>query len=282
MLVSVLTPSYNQGEWLADNLRSVEKQTYPDIEHIVMDGGSTDDSVQLLAQCGERVRWKSESDRGQSHALNKAFAASQGDIIGWLNSDDAYVDVRSVESAVELFRRYPDVGVVYGHGLLVNRTNRVLQFLWTPTFNRAAMLRNTFFVQPSVFIRRSVIDSPLVNEGLHYVMDRDLWWRLMDKTEFRRLDMVVGLDRYQPARKTLQTGYPEERDRYVEAAGIDPHSKVRAVSRRVQNVLYRLRGIPNIVRLPSSIQPAIELEFGSVTSRVMFQAATLRRRMPLS
>src|SRR5712671_7361166 len=90
-LVSVLTPSFNQAGWLADNLRSVAAQTYPSVEHVVMDGGSSDSSIELLER-HERagLTWRSERDRGQSHALNKAFALSSGEIIGWLNSDDAY------------------------------------------------------------------------------------------------------------------------------------------------------------------------------------------------
>src|SRR4051794_18939512 len=97
-----------------------------------MDGGSTDGSDDLLREATPPVIWRSERDRGQSHALNKAFAASSGEIIGWINSDDAYVDRRAVATAVELFERYPDVGVAYGHALAVNSVNRVLYVYWLP------------------------------------------------------------------------------------------------------------------------------------------------------
>src|SRR5713226_6394238 len=113
-LVSILTPSFNQARWLADNLRSVTNQTYPHIEHIIMDGGSTDSSVEILKKAGPNVRWRSEPDRGQSHALNKAFAESRGEVIGWLNSDDAYFTPTAVAEAVQVFERCPDVNVVYG------------------------------------------------------------------------------------------------------------------------------------------------------------------------
>lgn len=280
-LVSILTPSFNQAAWLKDNLSSVENQTYENIEHIAMDGGSSDGSVEILAQSGDHVRWRSEPDRGQSHALNKAFEMSHGDIIGWLNSDDAYVDRRSVQAAVDVFERNPEVGVVYGHGLLVNRNNLVLQYLWAPPFNRAAMLRRTFFVQPSAFLRRSVIDPPLVDEELNYVMDRDLWWRLMDRTQFRRVDMVVGLDRYQPARKTLQAGYPEERAAYERSHGIKSNSHTRKAASKIQTVAFRLRGLPRVLRLPLEVDPAVELDFGSVVSRFRYQSMTVRSRLPI-
>jgi glycosyltransferase involved in cell wall biosynthesis len=114
-LVSILTPSFNQARWLVDTLQSVARQTYPHIEHIVMDGGSTDGTVDLLTHAGSRVTWKSEPDRGQSHALNKALAASTGEIIGWINSDDAYYDVDAVAAVAQCFARHPEVDVVYGH-----------------------------------------------------------------------------------------------------------------------------------------------------------------------
>lgn len=280
-LVSILTPSYNQASWLGDNLRSVENQTYENVEHIVMDGGSTDGSVEILERSRDHVRWRSEADRGQSHALNKAFDESEGEIIGWLNSDDAYVDRRAVQSAVEIFQRFPNVGVAYGHGLLVNRNNTVLQYIWVPPFSRAAMLRRTFFVQPSAFVRRSVISPPIVDEKLHYVMDRDLWRRLLDRTEFCRVDMVIGLDRYQPARKTLQTRYPKERDEYERSHGINSNSHTRRAASKLQTIAFRLRGLPRVLRLPQEVDPAVELKFGSIASRCRYQSVTVRSRMPI-
>src|SRR5437868_3953200 len=100
VLVSVLTPSFNQRPWLKDNLESVSSQSYPNIEHIVMDGASTDGSVEILRNSLHNVRWLSEPDRGQSHALNKAFAESRGEIVGWLNSDDAYFSCDAVGDVV--------------------------------------------------------------------------------------------------------------------------------------------------------------------------------------
>jgi len=99
-LVSVLTPSYQQARWLGENLGSVACQSYPRIEHVVMDGGSSDGSVELLASASPPVTWESEPDRGQSHALNKAYSASSGEIIGWLNSDDAFWDCDVVADVV--------------------------------------------------------------------------------------------------------------------------------------------------------------------------------------
>ncbi|MEA2512435.1 MAG: hypothetical protein QOJ59_1922 [Thermomicrobiales bacterium] len=280
-LVSILTPSFNQARWLVDNLRSVANQTYPSIEHIVMDGGSTDGSVDVLAQADPAVQWCSEPDRGQSHALNKAFTASRGEIIGWLNSDDAYVDRRAIESAVAAFRAHPDVGVVYGHGLLVNRSNRVLQFLWAPPFHPRLFRFGSFFIQPSVFIRRSFLCEPFVDERLHYIMDWDLWRRLMDRTRFHRIDTIVALDRHQPARKTLMAGYPQERADYDRARGIDPNSRRRLALAKTAKVAVRLVGTPRAAMLPHLVKPAIDLDMGSTPTRVAFQTVYERKRMPI-
>ena len=115
-LVSILTPSFNQGRWLGDNLASVAAQSYGSIEHVVMDGGSRDETLDLLEATDGRVKWRSEPDRGQSHALNKALGASEGEYIGWLNSDDAYFSRDAVSDVVSVFDADPSVNVVYGPG----------------------------------------------------------------------------------------------------------------------------------------------------------------------
>ena len=215
MLVSVLTPSLNQGRWLPDNLASVARQTYGAIEHVVIDGGSTDGTVeQLAALPWSGVQWSSEPDRGQSHALNKALAASSGEIIGWVNVDDGYVDRRSVEQAVTCFRRHPEVDVVYGHSLMVGPTNTVLQVLWAPPYSRRAAQYVTPFFQPAVFFRRTALETLFVDEGLHYVMDFDLWRRLSPVARFRRIPLFVGLERHQPDRKVYTPAYRQERAAY--------------------------------------------------------------------
>jgi glycosyltransferase involved in cell wall biosynthesis len=237
--------------------------------------------VQLLNRSQDHVRWRSESDRGQSHALNKAFLESKGDYIGWLNSDDAYVDRRAVQAAVETFERYPDVGLLYGQGLLVNQHNRVLQYLWAPPFIRSAMERHTYFVQPSVFLRRSVIEPPFVDERLHFVMDRDLWLRLLNKTKFMRLNMIVGLDRYQPSRKTLTGAYHEELNRYTRAHVSNPDSRLLKATIKTQKILFRLRGSTIALQGVRGVDPAIDLHFGTVRERLVYQLCTPRRKMPL-
>jgi len=209
-LVSVLTPSFNHARWLGDNLLSVESQTYGAIEHVVMDGGSDDGSVTLLeARQRPSLIWRSEPDAGQSHALNKALRLSSGSIIGWLNSDDAYFGPKVIEQVVALFRADPTVGVVYGHGVLVNADGLVLQVLWAPPFSRRLLRLHDFLVQPAVFIRREILGGHIVDESFDYTMDYELWLRLARRYKFRRLDRVVAVDRHHLARKSymmIETG----------------------------------------------------------------------------
>lgn len=225
------------------------------------------------------VIWESAPDRGQSDALNKAFRRSTGEIIGWLNSDDAYVDRRSVEYAVKTFEANPDVGVVYGHGLLVSKSNQVMQFLWSPRNAQQLLPLQTFFVQPSVFIRRAVLSDPMVDESLHYVMDRDLWWRLAKTTTFRRLDLVVGLDRFQPARKTLTEGYPREVAMYEAKHGVDTSSRRRLLERKMLKVASRWAGVVPALRAPDQIDAAVDLVFSSYLERLANQSVRPRRMM---
>jgi glycosyltransferase involved in cell wall biosynthesis len=202
--VSVLTPSFNQARWLGDNLRSVACQTYPLIEHIVMDGGSSDDSVAVLHSADHPLMWRSEPDRGQSHALNKALAASAGEIVGWLNSDDALWDCNVIADVARFFAAHPDVDVVYGHAASVDEDGLVQHFFRVPPYGAGRLLsRYNYLIQPAVFVRRAVLGEMLVDESFHFAMDYELWLRLRATgARFARMDRVLAIDRVQRERKS--------------------------------------------------------------------------------
>lgn len=203
-LVSILTPSFNQAAWLGENLRSVACQTYPYVEHIVMDGGSTDGSVDVLRAAGDTVTWRSEPDHGQSHAINKAFAASRGEIIGWINSDDAYFDCRVVEDVVRVFEANPDVDVVYGHCAQIDERGEIIWMIWVPPFSRRVLRICNLIGQPVAFIRRSALTDPMLDESFHFSMDYELWLRLERAgRKFQRIGRITAVDRHQADRKTL-------------------------------------------------------------------------------
>jgi hypothetical protein len=202
-VVSILTPSFNQAAFLPDNLRSVACQTYPHVEHIVMDGGSTDGSVRILREAGDSIRWRSEPDAGQADAVNKAFRESRGEIIGWLNSDDAYFDCRVIEDVAAYFHAHPDADVVYGHCLQVTGEGMAIQVLWAPRFDRELQKAVNLQMQPSTFVRRRAVSDPLLDTSFHFAMDYELWLRLASQgRRFERIGRILSIDRQQLERKS--------------------------------------------------------------------------------
>jgi glycosyltransferase involved in cell wall biosynthesis len=249
-LVSILTPSFNQRAWLVDTLGSVASQTYPHLEHIVVDGGSTDGSVELLRAALPAGCWISEADSGQSEALNKALDRSGGEIIGWLNSDDAYLFDDVVESVVAYLHAHPDVDVAYGHAALVSEAGQLLQIMWTPPYSPGILQRFNCIVQPAAFMRRSVLEEGFLDESFHYTMDHELWLRLAASHSFGRIDQVLAIDRHQAERK----GYArpdlarEEVMRLSEKYGIDV-TRAGLAERKLRRIGYRFRGAPTAFRL---------------------------------
>ena len=178
--VSIVTPSYNQAEFIEETIRSVLLQNYPDIEYIVIDGGSTDGSVDIIRKYEPWLSyWTSEPDRGQSHAINKGWRRSNGDIIAWLNSDDLY-EASAIHKVVEFFQSNKDVDMVYGDCLVIDEKGGLEGKSPCMEFSLEALVCNTWFVaQPATFIRRSVLDTVgLINENLNLVMDWEFWLRI--------------------------------------------------------------------------------------------------------
>ena len=254
-VVSILTPSYNQAAWLHDNVRSVACQTYPRIEHIVMDGGSTDGSVAVLQAAGESVTWRSEPDKGQSDAINKAFCASKGEIIGWINSDDAYFDRHVISDVVAYFLAHPDVDIVYGHAAQIAEDGTIIWMIWVPWFMRRVLRIVNFIGQPVAFIRRSALSDPMLDETYHFAMDYELWLRLdREGHRFRRMSRITAVDRQQGARKgeTMQDVLRSDLGRLAETHGRD-YPKGKAFLSRAFYTWRRFMGIFLIPRIPREL-----------------------------
>jgi glycosyltransferase involved in cell wall biosynthesis/SAM-dependent methyltransferase len=257
-LVSVLTPSFGQVRWLADNIASVERQTYRPIEHVVMDGGSQDGSVALLqARARPSLRWWSEPDGGQSEAINKAFRESGGEIIGWLNSDDAYFDPDVVDAAVRIFAARPEVMVVYGHAALVDADGQIVQLIWAPPFSSRLLRLHDFISQPAAFVRRSAVGDRLVDESFHYAMDYELWLRLAVESRFARLDRIVAIDRHHPSRKSYTWHEAAARDGAVLRGryGVARRSGPIEVAHRSVKVALRVAGATLVMRIERHSNP---------------------------
>jgi glycosyltransferase involved in cell wall biosynthesis len=204
-LVSIVTPSLNQGHYLREALDSVRAQTHSPIEHIVVDGGSTDGSLELLREYQD-VQWRSEPDRGQSHALNKGFASASGEVFGWLNSDDTYLP-DAVASGVEALRStqaalvYADVERVNDDHVNPRRIpSRPTWDLWTELNDG-----NGIF-SPSVFFTRAAFDAVGgLDESLHLTMDYDLWLRIGKRFTICHVEAVWAVQRIHDGAKTMRS-----------------------------------------------------------------------------
>jgi hypothetical protein len=135
--------------------------------------------------------------------VNKAFRLSRGEIIGWLNSDDAYFDCRVVEDVVAYFASHPDVDVAYGHCLQITDDGRAIQVLWAPPFDDHLLKIVDPWMQPSTFVRRRALSDPMLDASFHFAMDYELWLRLAaEGRRFGRIGRILSVDRHQPARKS--------------------------------------------------------------------------------
>ena len=179
-LISIVTPSYNQAQFLGETLKSVADQDYPRVEHIVIDGGSSDGSVDLIrAHAGHLRHWVSEPDRGQSHAINKGFALATGEVLTWLNSDDTFLP-GALATVAGVFAARPDIDFVYGDFVYTDADGRPLRRRHLfKTMSYETLLYHDYLGQPAVFFRRSLLDKVgVVDEQLHYCMDWDLFLRM--------------------------------------------------------------------------------------------------------
>lgn len=278
-LVSILTPSYNQGRFLPDCLRSVREQTYARVEHIVMDGGSTDGSLKVLQHAAESIFWESRRDNGQSEALNRAFTHSTGSIIGWLNSDDAYYKPTVIADVVQAFIEHPQVDVFYGHCALVNANGLLLQLMWAPPFSAKLLKLQNFITQPTAFVRRSALKGTFVDQTYDYAMDRELWLRLVSSSKFARLPKVLAIDRHHRDRKgetmhkiaIVESNRLRERYHSMAGDGGPPFKLLRIATRA-----WGLSLIPGARRGPYAFSAVSD----GLMKLVVRQVATPRRRMP--
>ena len=180
--VSIVTPSYNQGQFIEETIRSVLLQGYPNLEYIIMDGGSTDDSVDIIRKYEAWLGyWVSEKDRGQSHAINKGWKRATGEILAYLNSDDLYLP-GTVQRAAKAMVENLECGMVYSDGLWINEKGDSLKLQRCEPLDARRLLtgkHKTAIPQPTAFIRQLALDDiGYLDESLQMGMDYDLWFKL--------------------------------------------------------------------------------------------------------
>jgi glycosyltransferase involved in cell wall biosynthesis len=179
--ISIITPSFNQGNYIEETIRSVLLQDYPNLEYIVIDGGSTDSTLQILKKYEAFLTWISEPDEGQTDAINKGLKKTSGEIVAYLNSDDVY-EPGTLKRIATLFNQKKDVAMVYGDVIHIDERSRFLEFHKTGEldFQRYLMAGEFYLPQPSVFFRKNVINRiGVFNKNLHLAMDYDYWLKII-------------------------------------------------------------------------------------------------------
>ena len=205
-LVSIVTPSYNQGQYLEETIRSVLLQGYPNLEYLIIDGGSTDNSVEIIRKYEPWLAyWVSEPDNGQSEALNKGFSKSTGEIIGWLNADDLYAP-GAVAAGTDSLSQYPEAAFVYGDWHIVDEFSDEIIYQTTRQVGvRDLLLEGCLIPQQSTFFRRSILMGiGGLDPDLNFVMDYDLFLRLLSRYPARRVAGNWGKFRLSTVTKTSQ------------------------------------------------------------------------------
>ena len=252
MKLSIVTPSFNGLRFLDAAARSILSQTGDfELEWIVVDGGSTDGTVDFLRGLSDpRVRWLSEPDRGQSHAINKGLAMTTGDVVAWLNTDDVYAP-GALAAVADAFGASPAAIWLVGRYEVIDESDRAIRSSVVRYKERSlrrytyrALLRENFIPQPAVFWRREAgLEAGPLDESLHWTMDYDLWLRLGRQSDPLFLDRVLARFRLHPASKTGKVDRRQFDEQYAVACryfGSDRMS--RAVHRfNVEKIVWAYR-----------------------------------------
>jgi glycosyltransferase involved in cell wall biosynthesis len=244
-LVSIVTPSYNQAAFLEQTIRSVLEQEGSELEYFVVDGGSTDTSVDIIKRYANRLTWWiSEKDSGQAEAINKGMKRARGEIVAWLNSDDALLP-GAVAAAVQAFASHPEATMVYGDTRAVDGENRILNVLHYRQLSLEDLLCFQIIGQPAVFMRRTAFEAAGgLDTSYHFMLDHQLWIKLALQGEIVHVEQMWAAARYHPQAKNRAqaTGFAREAFRLLDwaesEAGLAPAMK--RIERRARASVQRI------------------------------------------
>ena len=213
MKISIIVPSYNQGRYLEATLNSILDQDFPSIEIIVNDGGSSDNSVEILRSFGDRIRWRSAKDRGQTDAINKGLREATGDIVAYLNSDDVYLP-HAIRTAADYFAATPECQILYGDAHHLHADGSYMEEYPTQPWDYQRLFDTCYICQPATFWRREVHKRfGFFDEVLHFSMDYDFWLRTGAHTPLHHLaGKVLAGSRLHNDTKTLRHRVPFHRE----------------------------------------------------------------------
>jgi glycosyltransferase involved in cell wall biosynthesis len=206
--ISIVTVSYNQGKYIEENILSVLNQNYPNVEHIIIDAGSTDETLNILKRYDKHLDWISEPDNGQSHGLNKGFKKASGEIIGWFNSDDR-VAPYALHKIANIFVNNPNEIAVIGDQRIINENGEEIKCIKSRSYTYDYLLNHARGItQNSIFFKKSVFNQVgYLNESLNYAMDRDFFIRLSKLRDIPYMNEILGEFRIQADAKTSLGSY---------------------------------------------------------------------------
>jgi len=203
MKISIITPSYNQAAFIERTILSVLNQNYPNLEYIIMDGGSTDGTVEILKKYSNKIIWKSENDKGQSAAINKGLKMATGEIFAYLNSDDTY-EPDTIRKVIDFFKKNPDKKWAYGKCRIIDENDKEIRKpitfyknLLLEKYSYAKLLSENFISQPATFWKKELHDEMgYFNEKEHFCMDYEFWLRIGQKYSAGVIDEYLANFRY--------------------------------------------------------------------------------------
>jgi len=203
--ISIITPSFNQAQYIRRTIESVINQNYSHPEHLIIDGGSTDGTLDILHQFDHCLDWVSKPDEGQAQAINKGFKKSTGEIVAWLNSDDLYLP-DTLHRIAHFFHQHPDIDVVYGDYHLIDDQGKILLRKQEIPFDYNILLYGLDYIsQPTTFFRRRVFDQiGYLDESLHFGLDWEYWLRIACYGgKFAHIPHYLAATRWHGEAKTL-------------------------------------------------------------------------------